>query len=437
MREPPVEPRLAATVVLVRPGRGGPEVLLTRRPPSMAFAPNMHVFPGGRVDPGDAEPSLLARSVLLPSEAARALGGDLEPVLALAAHVAAIRELFEEAGVLLADTGAGAGTGAGDPVPTRSAALARSALVGGDATFATIAAELGLRLRTDLLVPLSRWVTPPLLPRRFDARFFAAELPARARVSFEGDEVAGHAWLTPAAALRAMADGELEMWLPTSATLQQLEHASSVAQMREDLAPGPLGSIDVEAIAPGGHSDRHAGRRRRRWPAGLQLSRRSATAHPDRPRRPHRPEPRSGDRGGGRARRLDPGGRPDPGRPGPCRRSGGPRGDVGHSGAGRSRRRWVAAVSGARAVRSRASRVVRHAHSGDPRARAQPSPSRVHLRRCGGGAGRFGGSRRAPRRPHDPRSPDESATTASCDRLVDLAPTAAWLSGHPAEPQTG
>ena len=256
-----VEPVLAATVVMVRLGRRGPEVLLTRRPASMAFAPDMHVFPGGRVDPGDAEPSLLARSVVTPEDAARALGGDLEPGVALAVHVAAIRELFEEAGVLLADVAEAAAVGvdrgvggragaASVAVPTRSAALARSALVGGEASFDEIVAELDLRLRTDLLVPLSHWVTPPILPRRFDARFFAAELPVGARVSFEGDEVAGHAWSTPAAALEAMAAGEIGMWLPTSATLQQLEHAESVAAVRQRLAPGALGTIEVEAITP-------------------------------------------------------------------------------------------------------------------------------------------------------------------------------------------
>lgn len=113
-----VEPKLAATVVLVRPGRRGPEVLLTRRPTSMAFAPDMHVFPGGRVDAADADPELLARSVVSAAEAGRALGGDLDPATALAAHVAAIRELFEEAGVLLADggvAGAGGAVGAAGP----------------------------------------------------------------------------------------------------------------------------------------------------------------------------------------------------------------------------------------------------------------------------------------------------------------------------------
>ena len=86
--------------------------------------------------------------------------------------------------------------------------------MGGDASFAQIALDLDLRLRTDLLTPLSRWVTPPILPRRFDARFFVAELPPGARVTFEGDEVAGHAWLTPADALTAMADRQLAMWIP-------------------------------------------------------------------------------------------------------------------------------------------------------------------------------------------------------------------------------
>jgi glyoxylase-like metal-dependent hydrolase (beta-lactamase superfamily II)/8-oxo-dGTP pyrophosphatase MutT (NUDIX family) len=238
---PPI-PIPAATVVLVRPGSTGPEVLLTRRPASMAFAADMYVYPGGRVDPGDADRAVADRSVLTAPEAARGLGGDLPADDALAAYVAAIRELFEEAGVLLAD-----GPGA-QVVPRSLVAAARTALVGGDASFATIAAELGLTLRTDLLVPLSRWVTPPTMPRRFDARFFVAELPDGARVSFEGDEVADHAWHTPGDALRAMAAGEAGMWVPTSATLQQLEHAGSVAEMRDRLAPGSLGAIEVHAL---------------------------------------------------------------------------------------------------------------------------------------------------------------------------------------------
>ena len=177
MTNGPVEPRPAATVVLLREGPAGLEALLTQRPATMAFAPDVHVFPGGRVDAGRGAASLVARSVISPAEAAAALGGDLEPGPALAAYVAAIRELFEEAGVLLADVG---GPG---PDATRGSA-ARSALLRGETTLAEVADELDLRLRTDRLVPLSRWVTPPTMPRRFDARFFAAACrPARSRRS--------------------------------------------------------------------------------------------------------------------------------------------------------------------------------------------------------------------------------------------------------------
>jgi len=238
-----VVPRLAATVVLLRSGRSGLEVLLTRRPASMAFAPDMHVFPGGRVDAADADGRLVARSVVSPPDAATALGGDLEPELAVAAYIAAVREVFEETGVLLAEP-------RGSADPARAISQARSALVGGEADFASIVTDLDLTLRTDQLVPLSRWVTPPILPRRFDARFFAAMLPAGARVSFEGDEVAGHAWLTPDAALGSMAAGALAMWIPTSATLQHLRVVSTLDEIRERLAPGTLVEPRAEVVSP-------------------------------------------------------------------------------------------------------------------------------------------------------------------------------------------
>jgi glyoxylase-like metal-dependent hydrolase (beta-lactamase superfamily II)/8-oxo-dGTP pyrophosphatase MutT (NUDIX family) len=232
------EPRPAATVVLLRRGPDGLEALLTHRPTTMAFAPDVHVFPGGRVDPADLDLGLQARSVVSAAEAGSALGGDLSGPDALAAYVAAIREAFEEVGILLADFG-----GAGD------LAVARRRLLDSPGSFPAIAAELDLRLRTDWLVPLSRWVTPPILERRFDARFFAASMPDDALVTLVGGEIVTHAWHRPIDALESMAAGELAMWLPTATTLAQLRHVDSIEMIRARLAPGRLGSVKVEVVA--------------------------------------------------------------------------------------------------------------------------------------------------------------------------------------------
>ena len=235
---PPVTPVPAATVVLLRPSPRGVEVLLTHRPATMAFAAGMHVFPGGRVDAADSDDNLAARSVLDRAAAAARFGDELTPAIALAHHVAAIRELWEEAGILLADT----------PRDSAAVAAARAALLVNRSAFADLAEELDLRLRTDLLVPLSRWVTPPGYPRRFDARFFAALAPA-GEASIGGDEVAAIGWDAPSDALAAMADGRLGMWLPTSCTLQQLEHVRDVRDL-DRVRAGRLGPISADEPAP-------------------------------------------------------------------------------------------------------------------------------------------------------------------------------------------
>lgn len=224
-----VTPAPAATVVLLRPGPGGPEVLLTHRPTTMAFAAGMHVFPGGRVDPADGDLRLLARSARGQRDAALALGGNVKPSDAIAVHMAAMRELFEEAGVLLADPA----------LDGARLADARTRLLDGMG-LADVLEGVDLRLRTDLLAPIAHWTTPPFMPRRFSTWFFAAELPSGAEVSFEGDEVIAHRWVSPATALEQLSTGEIEMWVPTSSVLQRLlaTRAANAAELGERFAPG-------------------------------------------------------------------------------------------------------------------------------------------------------------------------------------------------------
>jgi glyoxylase-like metal-dependent hydrolase (beta-lactamase superfamily II)/8-oxo-dGTP pyrophosphatase MutT (NUDIX family) len=195
----------------------------------MAFAGDMFVFPGGRVDASDAD---------------AALAGDL-PAGDAPFAVAAIRELFEEAGVLLAERRDGRAPA------VAAVAGARRALLGGETTLVAIADALELRVRTDLLAPIAHWTTPPIMPRRFDTRFFAAELPAGAEPSFRTEEVVSHRWLSARDALDAMAAGEVAMWLPTAATLQQLAYARDLDDIRARIVPGSVPAPRVVGERPG------------------------------------------------------------------------------------------------------------------------------------------------------------------------------------------
>jgi 8-oxo-dGTP pyrophosphatase MutT (NUDIX family) len=199
-------PRPAATVAILRNGDleigGAPEVLLTHRPATMAFGPNLHVFPGGGLDPADSDPRLLER--LRPP-----LAGDPGGVHGPPFVVAAIREAWEETGILLAS------------VPSPGGPFPAPGDVPG-ASFLDLVVGRDVELRGDWLVPLSRWVTPPVVPRRYDTRFFVAWLPDGAAFAVDGREVIAAEWITPTLALDAMAGGRIELWMPTSTTLQQL-----------------------------------------------------------------------------------------------------------------------------------------------------------------------------------------------------------------------
>ena len=177
----------------------------------MAFAAGIHVFPGGRVDATDADPRLTSRSSRSAADAARALGDNIPAAPALAVHLAAVRELFEEAGVLLAD---------GDIDPGELIA-SRERLLAGDGLGPAIA-DLGVRLRTDCLAPIAHWTTPSFMKRRFSTWFFVADLSPGVEPSFAEGEVVSHRWLTPAAALDQLEAREIAMWVPTTSVLERL-----------------------------------------------------------------------------------------------------------------------------------------------------------------------------------------------------------------------
>jgi 8-oxo-dGTP pyrophosphatase MutT (NUDIX family) len=250
----PAVPRDAATVILLRQG-AGVEAFLLRRTKALEFAPGACVFPGGSVDERDADPAVAWAG---PSPADF---GDLLAVPADRARAlvcAAVRETFEESGVLLAG-----------PSPTDlvqdSEVLAqdRRSLLDGSASLGELLGRRGLMLRADLLTPWARWITPEISPRRFDTWFFAAALPpgqVAALVRGErGDgpsprtrggprepspradaESDSGTWLRPSAALEAARAGQITLLPPTAVTLAELEAHQDVASIlaqRRVIAP--------------------------------------------------------------------------------------------------------------------------------------------------------------------------------------------------------
>lgn len=234
------QPRQAATVLLLRDGAAGLEVYLLRRTKGMPFAGGMTAYPGGGVDDRDGDIDI-AWSGPTPDRWATAFGCDER--LARELVCAAVRETFEEAGVLLAGPPDG---GPDDVVPDVSGddwEAQRQALLSRELSLAELLAGRGLALRSDLLRPFAHWITPPVEPRRYDTKFFAAALPVgqEARhVSGEADEAS---WLTPSAALAEAWAGKRPMLPPTTHTLGQLERYADVAAVLAGAPPEPLHPI--------------------------------------------------------------------------------------------------------------------------------------------------------------------------------------------------
>ncbi|MFE1175182.1 NUDIX hydrolase [Streptomyces sp. NPDC058773] len=245
----PAEPRRAATVLLLRDSAsGGPAVHMLRRRASMAFAGGAYAYPGGSVDPRDERPVAWAG----PSRAQWAVRMGVDPDAAQTIVCAAVRETFEESGVLLA--GPSADTVVADPTGEDWEAD-RAALVAHELSFADFLARRGLVLRSDLLGAWARWITPEFEPRRYDTWFFVAALPEGQRTLPQGPAGSGPEgtpgasteadlalWIRPEEAAAGYDRGELLMMPPTIATLRGLQPYATAADAlaaaeAQDLTP--------------------------------------------------------------------------------------------------------------------------------------------------------------------------------------------------------
>ncbi len=232
----PVTPRRAATVMLLKDTDGAPAVHMLRRRASMAFAGGAYAYPGGGVDTRDDERQIRWTG---PTRAWWASRLGVDETSAQAIVCAAVRETFEEAGVLLA--GPTGETVVGDTTGDDWEAD-REALVARDVSFAEFLDRRGLVLRSDLLGAWTRWITPEFEPRRYDTWFFVAALPEGQRTRNTSTEADRTVWIRPGEAADAYDKGDLLMMPPTVATLRQLRSYGTAAEALfaapgRDLAP--------------------------------------------------------------------------------------------------------------------------------------------------------------------------------------------------------
>ena len=220
MNKASVEPVPSATILLLRGDHQSLEVFMVVRHHEIDFASGALVFPGGKVDAQDADPDLID---LCDGAAADAGVRSIQ--------IAAIREAYEECGVLLAR-------------PTGSTALIegprlqgleafRASIHGGATSLRQFLQQNDLRLACDMLVPFAHWITPAMMPKRFDTHFFIAEAPADQVALHDGHESVDSVWINPSDAMRAAEDGRYTVIFPTLRQVEKLARATSPANAIE------------------------------------------------------------------------------------------------------------------------------------------------------------------------------------------------------------
>ena len=216
MRRDAAAPRPSSTVVLARPGQAAPEILMVKRHARSAFG-RAHAFPGGVLEPADRR----VHGHCCGIDAAAA--NDLLAVAdgGLDYFSAAIREMFEEAGVLLATTSLG----------RHELELARQALNAGELRWDEFVAANAVELHCDRLHYFSFWITPEGLPKRYSTRFFIAELPQSQQARHCGAEITDSVWLPAQDVLAAARAGSMRVHYPTRKTLESIAGFDTVGRL--------------------------------------------------------------------------------------------------------------------------------------------------------------------------------------------------------------
>ena len=238
------KPRLAATVILLRDtGQRGFEIFLTRRPEGMAFLGGKYCFPGGTLRKEDYSRAMLQHCAgLTPDQAQKFVGAEVSPQVALGVWIAALRELFEEAGILLGLDRNGRRMPA--PAQARERLIEKhSRLVSSILTFAGLLESEGVFCDLGALAHFSHWQTPEQVSMRYDTHFFLAELPADQSPLPVTAEVSHSVWLSPDDALRMSAKNQLPVIFPTFASLRTLADFDSLEsvwrEFRREKSPLP------------------------------------------------------------------------------------------------------------------------------------------------------------------------------------------------------
>jgi 8-oxo-dGTP pyrophosphatase MutT (NUDIX family) len=214
----PAIPRPASTVLLLREQSGEFEVFLLRRHQKSVFMAGNYVYPGGTVDKSDNDEDVLTRCVPSPSETGNEAAHSVPDLLGY--RIAAIRELFEEAGVLLAYREDGTPFRLFNESERERFLGYRKELNEGRVTLSQLAAQENLLLALDHLFYYTHWITPEANPVRFDTRFFVTRHPNGQEASPDLKETTNGIWITPASALKANIDGSVPLSPPTLKTLE-------------------------------------------------------------------------------------------------------------------------------------------------------------------------------------------------------------------------